>query len=86
MSTITRQEFEVEYAAKSGVSLQWLWDEGKISLPCHCGEEGCQGWQMRRLDSVTAYDLQFVPEPYRSEIEDRRKDNTVGTVVKIGFI
>lgn len=68
MSTMTRQEFEAQYAAKSGASVQWLRDEGKISLPCDCGEEECQGWQMRTLGSITVYDLQFMPEPYKSEI------------------
>lgn len=74
MSEITRQEFEAEYAKKSGVTLAWLWEMGRISLPCHCEEDGCQGWQMRGLGAITDYDLQFIPEPYKSEIERRCND------------
>lgn len=79
MSTMTRQEFEAQYAAKSGVTLQWLWDEGQISLPCDCGEEGCQGWQMRAWASLDEWDLQFVPEPYKSEIKQLQRENQIST-------
>ena len=66
---MSRQEFEEAYAKRSGVTVEWLREIGQISLPCNCGEEGCQGWQMRGLATINACDLQFIPEPYKSEIE-----------------
>ena len=67
--TMSRQEFEEEYARRSGVTIEWLREIGKISLPCDCGEEGCQGWQMRGLATIHTCDLQFIPDPYRSEVK-----------------
>ena len=65
---ITRQEFEEQYAARSGISIEWLKREGQISLPCHCDEDGCQGWQMVSWRLLLPVDLEFIPEPYKTEV------------------
>lgn len=70
LQTMSRQEFEEEYAKRSGVTIEWLREIGQISLPCNCEEEGCQGWQMRGLATIDICDLQFIPESYRSEVVD----------------
>jgi hypothetical protein len=44
-ANMTREEFFASYAARSGVTVAWLQEKGE-ALPCHCGEDGCQGWQM----------------------------------------
>ena len=69
MDTMTIQEFEQEYADRMGVPVEWLQGIGRVALPCHCGEKGCVGWQMRGLDTLTAYDLQFIPESHRTKAE-----------------
>jgi hypothetical protein len=40
------QEFEQEYAARSGVTVKWLHENGLNVYACECGEEGCEGYQM----------------------------------------
>ena len=74
---MNRQEFEEQYAQRGGhyaTAAEYFqemrqWGMGYISLPCHCGEDGCQGWQMRSLATLRDYDLQFIPEPYRTEVK-----------------
>lgn len=46
---MTAEEFERDYCERSGVSVEWL-RQHRAVLPCHCGEEGCDGWQMIPLD------------------------------------
>jgi len=72
---MNRQDFEEQYAQRSGYAtaaeyFQEMKHEGMecISLPCHCGDDGCQGWQMRSLATIIDYDLQFIPEPYRAKV------------------
>lgn len=42
---ITAEEFERQYAERSGTSVERLRELGRVVRPCHCGEEGCEGWQ-----------------------------------------
>ena len=42
---MTAEEFELAYAARSGVTVEWLRAHGHIVAPCRCGEDGCDGWQ-----------------------------------------
>ena len=39
-------EFEQGYAEWSGYSVEELHELGGHGEPCHCGEAGCNGWQM----------------------------------------
>lgn len=48
---MTKEEFEEGYAERSGVTVKWLRDRGQVAAPCDCGEDSCQGWQMKRTDA-----------------------------------
>ena len=39
-------EFEREYAARSGLTVAQLRILGLYAMQCDCGEDHCQGWQM----------------------------------------
>lgn len=43
---VTWQQFATEYAARSGVTVDFLALIGQAVAPCACGEDGCNGWQM----------------------------------------
>ncbi len=46
-SDVTAEEFEQQYAARSGVPVEELRALGLIVRPCRfCDYEGCEGWQM----------------------------------------
>ena len=47
---MTKDEFERQYAERSGATVEWLHDEGLSAIPCDCGEAGCEGWQMIHAD------------------------------------
>ena len=38
--------FEAAYAARSGVTVEWLHAHGRWPEPCDCGEGMCEGWEM----------------------------------------
>lgn len=40
------EEFEQQYAERSGVTVAFLHEYGRYGERCNCGEEGCQGFQM----------------------------------------
>ncbi|HEY1896730.1 MAG TPA: hypothetical protein VGG62_10680 [Terracidiphilus sp.] len=42
---MTAEEFERQYAARSGLTVEQLREAGRIVAPCDCGWEHCQGWQ-----------------------------------------
>ena len=41
-----KEEFESQYAQRSGVTVEWLHKYGRYGIPCDCGEDYCEGWQM----------------------------------------
>jgi hypothetical protein len=43
---MTREEFEVRYAARSGISVEELRSTGRQAVPCDCGSDMCTGWAM----------------------------------------
>lgn len=49
---MTKDEFEQGYAARSGVTVDWLHDHGRRGGPCCCGEDDCEGWQMLHVSPV----------------------------------
>ena len=53
---ITKEEFESNYALRSGVTVEWLYKQGMHGEPCDCEEEGCKGWAMIRDESVVIVD------------------------------
>lgn len=46
----TADEFAREYAARSGVTVDWLREHGREARPCDCGDEMCEGWQMAHVN------------------------------------
>ena len=43
---LTLRAFEREYAERSGESVEWLWEHGRVAAPCDCRNPGCEGFQM----------------------------------------
>jgi len=44
---MTKEEFEQGYAERSGKTVEAIKTiYGLEAIPCDCGEEICQGWQM----------------------------------------
>lgn len=43
---MTREEFEAEYATRSGVTVEWLREHGQHVEACECGDAICTGWAM----------------------------------------
>ena len=40
-------EFEQQYAERSGVTVEWLHAHGRDGDVCDCGDDICDGFQMR---------------------------------------
>jgi len=60
---ISREQFEQEYAYRSGISLKYyrqLW----VTLPCECDYEDCQGWSCvpRSFESILTHLDLHAPE------------------------
>lgn len=49
---MTLEEFEQQYAERSGMAVERLHDLGLFGTPCDCEEPGCQGWQMTCMVEV----------------------------------
>ena len=64
MAFITAEQFEREYAERSGVPIEWLHNEGLFVFPCHCSDSSCQGWQMTRASSLEDYQIEQFPPEY----------------------
>ena len=43
---MTAEEWEAAYAARSGVTVEWLHAHGRWAEQCDCGDEMCEGWAM----------------------------------------
>lgn len=39
------EEWERDYAAASGVSVQWMREHNRVVVKCSCGDEGCEGYR-----------------------------------------
>lgn len=50
MTDYTAEQFAVDYASRSRVTVAWLKENGREPRPCVCEEPDCRGWQMARLD------------------------------------
>lgn len=61
---MTEAEFEAGYAARSGVSVEWLHKRGRFAEPCDCGEPYCEGWAMGNQweDAIAENELRAVPQ------------------------
>ena len=45
-----RDAFEKAYAERSGVTVEWLHQQGQFAAPCDCGETGCKDWKMENKE------------------------------------
>ena len=43
---MTAEEFEAAFAARSGVTPEFLHRWGRYAEPCDCGDPECEGWAM----------------------------------------
>lgn len=74
---VTAEEFELQYAERSGVTVEWLRERGRVVRPCNCGSSDCEGWQSinRELaDEIAAERLdelkEVLPKPYADYVPD----------------
>jgi hypothetical protein len=49
---MTAEEFARRYAERSGVTVAWLEEHGRAPVPCGCGADECEGWQMTIRRSI----------------------------------
>lgn len=56
---MTAAEFEAAYAARSGVTVEYLRWAGRFPELCLCGGDGCEGWAMghQQEDALARGDL-----------------------------
>lgn len=53
---ITADEFERAYAARSGVTVDWLREHGRVVVRCHCDEPECEGWASMSAEAAADYE------------------------------
>lgn len=46
MAPSSVEEFERQYAERSGVTVEFLHDQELFGVTCECGDEICEGFQM----------------------------------------
>lgn len=52
---MTAEQFEQEYAARSGVSVEWLRAQGRVVATCDCDEPDCEGFQSISRENLDSY-------------------------------
>ena len=68
---MTREQFIDYWCTNAGITAEDLKRHGLIALPCNCGQNGCQGWQIT-THLVYLWDpeaLRALPQEYQDEIE-----------------
>jgi hypothetical protein len=62
-STISKEQFEKDYATGLGKTVEQIREQGLKAEPCDCEDESCRGWQM-----VSAYEREArLKRPMRKE-------------------
>lgn len=54
ISEMSVEEFEAEYAKRSGVSVEFLHEHNQYAVPCNCEENNLPHWQMKQRYLWTA--------------------------------
>ena len=54
---MNKEEFELQYAQRSDVTVEWLHKHGRHGVTCDCGEVFCEGWQMAYLTDSPHWDI-----------------------------
>ena len=57
---MNKEEFELQFAQRSGVAVEWLHEHGWYGIPCDCGEDCCEGWQMTYLEDNPHLDSKYL--------------------------
>lgn len=63
---MTEEEFEQAYADRSGVSVEWLHENGRHAEPCFCDDLVCPGWQMVHRGQSPLVDTHKLLEQHRA--------------------
>jgi hypothetical protein len=53
---LSAEQFEREYAERSGVTVAWLREQGRVVRPCNCGDDFCAGWQSLSKEAAAEID------------------------------
>lgn len=62
MEKITKEQFEIRYAHVSNKSIEEIKEMGLTAVPCDCEQEGCMGWQMKRMSFECSLCNESIPE------------------------
>jgi hypothetical protein len=57
----TAEDFERDYAERSGMTVERLRELGRVVRPCDCGEAGCEGWQSVSQEVAAEIDDPAIP-------------------------
>lgn len=64
---LTAEEFARQYAERSGVTVEWLREQGHDVRPCDCDDDICTGWQMVNVELHDAeWVLRYAGTPVES--------------------
>jgi hypothetical protein len=58
---MTGEEFERQYAARCGKTVEELRALGRGVRPCNCDYEGCEGWQSVSKEHAAEIDDPAIP-------------------------
>ena len=70
---MTKEDFEATYAERSGMTVAYLRELGRMAIPCDCDSSDCRGWQMIHIESFQLDEIAALPESFRSEARELRK-------------
>ena len=54
--TISADQFERDYAHRSGISVERLRELGRVVVRCRCGEPECEGWASVSRENAVDYE------------------------------
>ena len=58
---VTAEQFEREYAERSGSTVEEMRACGRVVRPCNCGDEICEGWQYVSKEHAAEIDDPAIP-------------------------
>lgn len=56
---ITAEEFEKQYAARAGVTVERLRELGRVVRRCYCDWPECEGWQSVNAEAAADIDAGY---------------------------
>jgi hypothetical protein len=74
---LTAEQFEQEYAENSGVTVEFLRENGRVVCSCECGDPICLGWQSINRTLAEEQGLEIVlPSPTPTLAPDAGETST----------